>query len=162
MTSYRPSLRNTRYLVGDDGTVVGPRGWKLTPSLSGNGYWYVGIWQGDHSESVSINVLVCETFHGPRPPRMQAAHLDGDTAHNNVSNLQWKTQLDNDADKDLHGTRARGEQNGKTRITERDVRFIRHIYAAGIKNIPQIAAIYRMDKSGVARIINRQRWGHVQ
>lgn len=143
--------------MGDDGSVVGPRGRKLTPSLSGNGYWYVHIDAG----MVSVNILVCETYHGSRPPGMQAAHLDGSTANNRADNLQWKTQLDNDADKDLHETRARGEKNGKTRITEGDVRFIRHIYAAGIKNIPQLAAIYRMDKSGIARIISRQRWGHV-
>jgi hypothetical protein len=162
MTHYQPSLRNSRYLVGEDGSVVGPRGWKLTPSLSGNGYWYIAIWQGDHAESVSLNVLVCETYHGPRPAGMQAAHKDGNRANNSASNLQWKTQLDNDADRDTHGTRPRGETNGKTRLTEGDVRFIRQIHAAGVKTVPEIASIYHLSQSGLIRIINRQRWGHVQ
>jgi hypothetical protein len=161
MTHYRPSPRYPRYWAGEDGTIIGPRGRKLVPTPNKDGYLQIGVWVGGKSKSIRVNVLICETFHGPRLPGMDAAHIDGDRGNNYANNLEWKSHKDNDADKDTHGTRARGELNGQSKLTEGDIRFIRRIYAAGVKNIPQLAAIYRMDKSGVSKIIKRQRWRHV-
>lgn len=48
--------------------------------------------------------MVCETFHGPRPPGAQAAHGDGDPSNNAADNLSWKTPKGNAADRVRHGT----------------------------------------------------------
>lgn len=60
-----------------------------------------------------VHRLVCEAFHGPRPEGKQCvAHRDGDTENNRPHNVYWATYLENAADRDRHGTTAKGESSG--------------------------------------------------
>ena len=42
----------------------------------------------------NVHVLICETFHGPRPPGLEVRHLDGVSDHNCASNLLWGTRAE--------------------------------------------------------------------
>jgi hypothetical protein len=64
-----------------------------------------------------IHTLVLTAFVGIRPDGMQCAHLDGNPANNCLSNLAWKTPVENNADKELHGTVMRGRSNPMGRKT---------------------------------------------
>ena len=54
-----------------------------------------------------MHFVVCETFHGPRPPGHQAAHGNGAPADCRAENLSWKTPHGNQADRLQHGTLGR-------------------------------------------------------
>lgn len=43
-------------------------------------------------------------FVGPRPDGMVTCHNDGNPANNNLSNLRWDTQSNNQLDAVKHGT----------------------------------------------------------
>lgn len=161
MTCYQPSPRFPGYFAGDDGSVLRPDGTKTFGAANGKGYYYAYV----AGQSIRVNIFVCESFHGLKPDEgMEAAHINGIRSDNRPVNLTWKTQKDNDADKDIHGTRfiAHGERNGKTIITEDIVRRIRGIYHSGKANTSQIAKLFGLEKSGVAKIIKGTRWGHVE
>lgn len=157
-----PWPRNPRYLVHDDGTIVGPAGHPLTPLVRpDNGYLQVVIWGADRKQSSHrVHVIVCETFHGPRPAGMQAAHRNGVPADCRASNLRWATPTSNGADRARHGTALVGERNHRHKLTEDDVRAIRAAYAGGEQQ-RSIAARYGITHPNVGYIVRRETWRHV-
>lgn len=59
-----------------------------------------------------VHRLVLEAFVGLCPVGYEAAHEDGKYHSNVLSNLKWKTKLENEADKVRHGTLAIGLRHG--------------------------------------------------
>ncbi|BCI54967.1 hypothetical protein NIIDNTM18_42450 [Mycolicibacterium litorale] len=59
-----------------------------------------------------VHVLVCETFHGPKPARgMHVRHLNGNPLDNRAENLAWGTPSENSHDTVRHG---RNKEANKT------------------------------------------------
>ena len=83
------------------------------------------------SKSHAVHVMVCEAFHGPRPPGMQAAHLDGKSSNPRRDNLAWATPEENAAHKRLHGTARLGERHPGAKLTDADVVQLRRRWRAG-------------------------------
>lgn len=124
-TERRPWPHDPRFLVGDDGSIRGPSGRVLRPGPNSNGYQRIAIGSRGHRVRHFIHVIVCETFHGPRPDGHEAAHLNGDHLDCRAVNLAWKTHTENEADKVRHGTHNRGESHYGHRLTVDRVREIR-------------------------------------
>lgn len=67
-----------------------------------NGYYRVTMMsEGDGQTAeckkpVSVHILVCSAFHGPKPtPKHEVNHLDGNKINNHPSNLAWATKSEN-------------------------------------------------------------------
>lgn len=167
----RPWPRHPRYLVGADGTIIGPRGRKLKPQLigpAGRKYPAIGVHTLGTSRTASgrtkkwkVATIVCETFHGPRPEGYHAAHEDGDVLNSRADNLSWKTPRENAGDKVRHNTTpARGTDCNLSRLTESQVVEIRRRRAAGETTLA-LAAAFGTTSSTISKIANRQTWGHL-
>ena len=79
--------------------------------------------------TASAHVLVAEAFIGPRPTdEHEVAHNSGSRVSCYYGNLRWALPIENHADMNTHGTARKGENNGRAKITEDDVRFIRREY----------------------------------
>ena len=91
----------------------------------------------------------------------QVAHLDGQRLNNHVSNLAWLLPIENDAHKDLHGTRLRGSQIHCAKLTEAQVVLIRQALAVGIRQCV-LAQTYGVSDSTVSLIARAKTWRHVQ
>jgi hypothetical protein len=50
-----------------------------------------------------VHVIVALTFHGPRPPKAHARHLNGNHFDNRPANLAWGTSRENEHDKRRQG-----------------------------------------------------------
>lgn len=74
--------------------------------------------------------LVCEWYHGPRPPGLECRHLcgNGHLACFNPAHLCWGTHVENMADRHAHGTTARAQRNAATKLTEAQRAEIRQRY----------------------------------
>jgi hypothetical protein len=159
----RPWPRDPRILVGADGTLVGPQGRLLTPWADAQGYLRVSIYRVDgvrRSYQPFVHVIVCETFHGPRPDGRQVAHGDGVRANCAAGNLSWKTPVENEADKLTHGTRPQGERVYCAKLTEQDVHAIRAARTAGA-TWGELAARYPVEETTIARAALRKTWRHI-
>ena len=66
-----------------------------------------------------VHQLVAEAFIGPCPDGMEICHLDGDRSNNRLDNLRYDTRKNNHADKWKHGTMARGELCGHSKLKVR-------------------------------------------
>jgi len=66
------------------------------------------------------------------------------------------------ADKVAHGTRSRGERNGRAKLTEREVTEIRELYAGGSGwSYRELAFLYGVSQGLIGRIVNRKMWKHL-
>lgn len=158
MTEWRTTPRAPGYLISDEGQVMGPRGKVLRPALC-RGYPKVAICHRGEQRSISVHVLVCEAFHGPKPtPQHQVAHWDGDKTNNHASNLRWATAAENYADAVRHGTNSTGERHGATKLDWEDVREIRSLYAEGKWSQSDLAYIYGVERTTVRAVVNGTHW----
>lgn len=161
----RPWPRNPRYLVGEDGTIIGPgsRGQspgELTPAQTPRGYQFVNVWPRGQRRSEYVHVIVCETFHGPRPDGMEVAHDNGIRRDNRAVNLSWKTPKGNQDDRRRHGTDTRGEDHAPAKLTEYAVREIRR-RAAGGESHRALGREFDTCQQNISRIVTRRTWVHI-
>lgn len=153
----RPWPGDPRYLVGEDGTVVGARGRVASQFVDNVGY--PCVYAGGRTRRV--HVLVAETFLGPRPVNMYVTHRDGDKTNNAVGNLRYGSPAQNSQDQVLHGTAARGERMGTAKLCEDDVRAIRSAYAAGDVTYMALARRYGVGMTTIYWAVARETWRHV-
>ena len=121
----RPWPTDLRFLVDPSGAITGPSGRVLTPMPNWAGYLQISRYAEGKWYRPAVHIMVCETFHGPRPPGHDAAHHDGNKSNCSAENVGWKTPTENEADKVTHGTRAEGERHGCAVLTADQVREIR-------------------------------------
>ena len=130
----------------------------LKPSLSkSHGYVVVNIIRNGKRQPYPIHRLVAETFLGDCPNGMECAHLDGNRENARLDNLQWKTHVDNEADKVPHKTLPKGERIGNSKLTEDKIREIR----LDSRTTAVIGREYGVHQSLISLIKNRLIWRHV-
>lgn len=111
----------------------------------------------------SVHRLVCFAFHGDPPSSThQVAHNDGVRSNNVASNLRWATCKENHADIKKHGTAnpPRGEMQGGSKLTAKDIPVIRSLRANGLMQ-KEIAAIYGVSRGAINNILNGPNWRHI-
>ena len=127
----------------------------LKPEVNRGGYHRVRLWRQDGKRIwYRVHLLVLETFVGPRPTtRHHGAHLDNNKSHNGLSNLSWKTPVENAADKKLHGTATGGVRGGVPKLP---VRAILNRRAKG-QSMSKIAKDLKVHRHSVSRVLSGQR-----
>ena len=123
--------------------------------LTSTGYSHVNLSKAGRSKKVNVHVLVLEAFVSLRPSRdHEACHNNGNRADARLENLRWDTVSGNAADKELHGTVARGERSGNVLLTEEDVHFIRKSPLSSLK----LAPLYGVASSTIRAVRLGQNW----
>ncbi|MFI1409387.1 HNH endonuclease [Streptomyces sp. NPDC020707] len=148
------------YFVSSAGQVRGRRGWIMKPETITGGYQRLVL----AKKHRLIHVLVAEVFLGSKPEGHQVNHKDGDTANNAVSNLEYVTPSANVRHSlDVLGVqRAKGSENGQSRLTEKQVSEARATFAQGGITRTALARQYGVHVSTMCRAINGTRWAHVE
>lgn len=163
---FRPVDGHEEYRVGSDGSFWVRRGaaaefghpWRrLNPTKQSNGYILARCGRGYWA---LLNWLVLETFIGPRPPKADACHNDGDRSNNKLRNLRWDSRKGNFADMAEHGTRPWGSNNAHAKLREADIPVIRKLKREGLSAV-EIGLMYGVSDSAIRDIVNRRRWRHV-
>jgi hypothetical protein len=105
-----------------------------------------------------VSQVVCEMAHGDKPTnKHQAAHSCGNGMDGCVTkrHLSWKTRKENEADKLLHGTRHRGDQNRLAKISEENVAEV--LSLRGKLSQQKIASMFGISQQLVSMIQRRKR-----
>lgn len=140
-------------MVGEDGSIAGPRGAVLVPTIAGTGYFTVRTALG----KTHVHVMVAETYLGSRPAGHEVAHQNGDSLDCRAENLRWSTHLDNMRDRNRHGTTPVGERGGGAKLTESDVFAIR----ASSVGPAELGRRYDVHYKTIIAIRQRRTWRHV-
>lgn len=137
----------------------------LKPALRGDvGYRKVTLWTDGAPMTKYIHRLVAEAFVPKPDPRddtvrhSQAPIRGGGDA---AANLAWGSMHDNVMDKVRDGTINRGEDHGRAKLTEDDVRAIRAAYDAGAINFAHLAQHYGVTYVAIGQAAKRRTWKHV-
>lgn len=119
---------------------------------------YPMLW--DDGQMQYVHLLLCKEVNGPPPtPDHDAAHSCGKGKQGCVTkrHLDWKTRIENEADKLEHGTHNRGARHGLSILTDDDVRQIRTL--RGYLPQAEIGQMFGVSRVAVCQIHTRQRWG---
>lgn len=165
------------YYVDADGEVYNYRGRRMAQQVTEKGYCRVHLQVDGETKSKSVHSLVAEVFIGPRPKGFQIRHLDGNKANNSFVNLAYGTAAQNEADKELHGTKAAGDKNGantqpekrprgsnhgKTVLHESDVVYIKKQLNTGGWGIgTKLAQTFGVSPQTISDIKSGRVWSHV-
>lgn len=88
------------------------------------GYPIVRMYSDGKCFSKGIHVLIAVAFIGPCPPDKEVDHKDTNKENFSVGNLEYVTHKENIRRARKFGLLALGEENGKSKLTEEQVRKI--------------------------------------
>lgn len=101
--------------------------------------------------------LAYEAYIGPIPPGMCVCHRCDVRACVNPDHLFLGTNADNTRDRNAKGRQARGERQGRAKLTADDVRAIRRSPARHV----DLARAYGVGPTAIHNIRARLSWRHV-
>lgn len=131
----------------------------LKPSLS-RGYFHVTFSHQGVQTNARLHALVAHAFLGPPPfANAVAAHNDGNSENNRVGNLRWASGVENQADRDRHGTKVRGSEVFGAKLTEADIPVITRRVRSG-ERYSTIACDYGVSISTISLIKKNRIWRH--
>ena len=134
----------------------------LTPSKNINGYMFIYFFDG---KDRTVHSLVCAAFLGPRPPRADVSHENGDKTCNRLENLKYRSRSDHLKYSHKLGERVSpqkpGENNSNARLTDAQVAEIKWMLANGINSQAEIASKFGISQQNISRIHRGLIWNHV-
>ena len=112
--------------------------------------------KGKQSKTMSIHKLVSRAFLVNVDNKREINHKDGNKENNCVWNLEWATRKENMEHAARMGLIRNGEDNGKAKLTNEQVKFIRKIYKPRDKTfgVKALARQFGVSKEAMSDIIN--------
>jgi len=172
-TGFRVIPGYPRYAINEHGTVLSvcPRNgrgknrpWINASQLNfvadTDGYHCINLYRDGRMQQIRVHALVLTIFVGPCPDGLQCRHLDGNKANNHVLNLTWGTSQENHSDKAMHGTIAKGERNGRSKLTDENITEIRKRRASG-ELLKTIAHDFSVSQGTISHVALGRKWKHV-
>lgn len=151
------------YSVTEDGRVFSQKRKEieLRQHLNDDGYFYVVLFDGTGKRANAlVHRLVLEAYAEGEKAGNIGRHLDGNKANNCAGNLAWGTQANNIADRERHGTTARGECAGMAKLTAADVEWIR-AYPVRRGMFTEMGNRLQISRVAVRNAFLRRTWAHV-
>ncbi len=146
-----------KYFACEDGRIWSENGrWgqaKFLSTVIGNAGYQTVCVSNEKKRTKSVHVLICEAFHGSRPEGLQAAHINGNRLDNRPENLMWKSLEENYADREIHGNTCRGERNGMSKLTWKQVNEIRVLNAFWRFTTYDLASTYNISQAQAFDIV---------
>lgn len=135
------------YVISNDGRVFR----EFKPDITPLGYRRFTLRDGEgRPKKVEAARAVLSTFRSPPPfHKAEAAHLDGDPTNNSVENLEWKTHIDNMADRIRHGTLLIGEKNHNSKLSDAQALECLELWDSGDWSLDKLAAKYNVTKQTI-------------
>ncbi len=141
------------YTVYRDGTVIGARGWKLTPQPMGKGYLCVEM----RGIKRYLYRVVAEAFLDNPLNLPQVNHKNGDKTDNRADNLEWVDNKGNAIHAVQLGLTPSGERHHNSVLSNEDVKKIREEHRSNYRGWATDAAKrYGVSKQHISRIVNKK------
>jgi hypothetical protein len=128
---------------------------------------WLGYVQPDGYGALSVNGrrksahrTAFELAHGPVASGLMVRHVCNNRRCVNVRHLRLGTAADNQRDKVIAGRQARGEENGRAKLTEDDARLIYYRLTTGAR-VTDLAREFGITRRAVRFIREGKNWKHI-
>jgi len=150
----------SRYKALKDGSIVSSiTGTIMKQFRDKDGYWRVTLSSDCHKKKQVISSrFIWSFFNGNIPKGKVIAHIDGNNDNNNLGNLKCCTVLENNRDKEKHGTQCKGESHGVSKLSEANVLSI----VKDNRTYRTIAKEYGVTFGLIGHIKKDKIWKHLQ
>jgi hypothetical protein len=102
-----------------------------------------------------------ELENGEIPLKMIVCHTCDNTLCVNPKHLFLGTDLDNARDRSEKGRTPAGIKSGMAKLTEKDVKEIRKLYAIGEYTQIELGKTYRVSQNCIGYIVRKETWKHI-
>jgi hypothetical protein len=150
-------LGYSQYSIDDDGRVTNVRtNMQLKPFIDRRGYENFSLWGDDGERKTMRGHQLLAKLRIPNPNNcVQVDHIDGNKRNNNISNLEWVSNLEN-----AHRAMDKGLWK-HTVLKEEHARAICELLENGHYTQTQIAKDLRIPRSVVANVAMRRCWTYL-
>lgn len=145
-----------------------PKGgcWEWKASKDGHGYGLIqrgGYGRKYGGKSIRAHRVSWMLHNGMIPDRLCVLHKCDNTSCVNPNHLFLGTKADNAHDRDDKGRHVafHGEGHPMSKLTNENIKSIRHLFAIKKYNGVQLAKMYNISHCTAYRIINRVIWKHI-
>lgn len=144
--------------------------WKEIKQTKAGKYLIVSLWQGKEEKQEFVHRLVCIAFHGEPQwyttikgtrKLQEVCHGPSGSFDNHPDNLRWGTRQENTLDMNRDGVMRKGENHGRSKLNDEDVRKIRQMYQAGGVLQRELGEIFKVPQTTISLIVHRKAWKHV-
>lgn len=128
-----------------------------------HGYLRVSLCKNNSYKHFRAHSLVLNAFSREKKPGEQARHLNGRRADNKIGNLVWGTPKQNMEDQKLHGTLAMGERSGKSKLSNKDIAYIRknYVWRCQVNGSYALGRKFKTTASNIRAILDNKTWKHL-
>lgn len=147
---------NTKYFVCENGDIINSKtNKKLKPQNNGNGYLKVTLSIDGGQIQRYVHRLVAECFLLNKS--LQVNHKDGNKENNNIENLEWCTNSENQIHAHKTGLKKNGNQLWNGKFTKEQVEQMKGFRKDGMFYY-EIAKLFDTTKGTVHAIVNENRY----
>lgn len=157
----------TLYQVSNDGRIrstkrSGARGGEMKLNKV-NGYLKVGLSRENKQTTYAVHRIVLSEFGRTATRFEQCNHKNGIKTDNRIENLEWCTCKENiEHSQIVLGYCRKGAGNGKSKLTDEDVKIIRWLRF----NYPEVRACdlaeyFGVSDTNICDIWNFKKWKHI-
>lgn len=126
--------------------------------IGSDGYPRLTLQDDDGNKRVRrVHLLVADAFLGAARGRI-VRHRNGNLQDPRLSNLKYGTQLENSADRYLHGTHGMGDNNSQAILTAKEARAIMKL--KGKVSQAEISRRFGISRQAVSDIHRGKTWAH--
>ena len=150
------------YSISEDGKVFNNKTGRELKAFDGNrGYKTIYLRKDGKNHGHLLHRLLAIHFITNPENKGFVNHKDGNKHNNDLSNLEWVTQAENNKHAFDIGLKSHvGEKHNQSILTEEQVLEIRWLYEIGVKPSEMFSA-YGVSRETIWSIIQRKTWKHI-
>ena len=136
------------------------KGRALKPHLTNKGYFKVHLSRDGKRKSRSIHRLVAMAFLPNKLDKPQVNHINGCKTDNNLCNLEWNTQSEQQIHAYQNGLQPKGEKHHYAKLTRKEVIQIKQLLKHRVLQ-KDLAAKFNVSQQVISAIKTGSRWNHI-
>ncbi|MEM8722470.1 MAG: NUMOD4 domain-containing protein [Cyanobacteria bacterium P01_G01_bin.39] len=136
------------------------KGRALKSYLTNKGYFKVHLSRDGKRKSRSIHRLVAIAFLPNKLDKPQVNHINGCKTDNNLCNLEWNTQSEQQIHAYQNGLQPKGEKHHYAKLTREEVIKIKQLLNSRVLQ-KDIASKFNVSQQVISAINTGVRWNHI-